>query len=130
MRASRTCQRPLVVSIRACEGVSPLSDPLEATIQKYDSHLNLPIPSPSLDRLGQKMAARLQHNSAGVTAGIVPPSASSSRTITITAQKAATVRVTGLTVRGGSGNSSDASAGQTISYINLGAGQSVTPPLR
>jgi hypothetical protein len=54
-----------------------------------------------------------------VTASIVP-----GVSITITAQKAASVPVTGLNTTG-----SEVYGGQHISYVNLVAGQSVTLPL-
>jgi hypothetical protein len=61
----------------------------------------------------------MQYLGAGVTASINP-----GVSITITAQKAARVPVTGLNTAG-----SEVYGGQHISYVNLVAGQSVTLPL-
>ncbi len=116
---------------RAYDSVhSLLSDLLDLTLQKYRSYYTLPILSPKMDVLGQTMAGRMKYNAAGVTASIVPPSASSNPTITITAQQAVTVPVTGLAVSSTSGYTTETYGGQTISYITLSAGQSVTLPLQ
>ncbi len=97
-----------------------LGDLLDLTFQKYNRLFTLPITSLTMDSLGQQMAARMQYNTAGATASIVP-----GQTITLTAQRAATIPVTGL-------RSPDAEffGGQYISYITLSAGQSVTLPLQ
>ena len=107
-------------NLRAYDGTHTLlGDLLDLTLQKYAQHYTLPILSPTMDSLGQIVANRMQYNDAGVTASIIP-----GVSITIAAQKAASVPVTGL-------NTADAEiyGGQPISYINLTAGQSVTLPL-
>ena len=74
------------------------------------------------------MAERMQYNGAGVSARIVPPGAAGAGdpgSITIAAQKAATVPVTGLQTAG-----AEFYGGQYISYVKLAAGQSVTIPLQ
>ncbi|MFL5655027.1 MAG: hypothetical protein ACJ8CB_12740 [Ktedonobacteraceae bacterium] len=107
-------------NLRAYDGTHTLlGDLLDLTLQKYAQYYTLPILSPTMDSLGQTVANRMQYNDAGVTASIIP-----GVSITIAAQKAVSVPVTGL-------NTADAEiyGGQPISYINLTAGQSVTLPL-
>ena len=106
-------------NLRAYDGThSLLGDLLSLTLQKYQQYYNLPIVSPTMDQFGQTTAARMQYNLAGVTAS------TNGTTITLTAQKAVRVPITGLTALGTS--SSESYGGQTISYVNLAAGQSVT----
>ncbi|HTK12084.1 MAG TPA: hypothetical protein VL485_33240 [Ktedonobacteraceae bacterium] len=107
-------------NLRAYDGThSLLGDLLDATLQKYEQYYNLPIQYPTMEHLGQTMAARMQYNAAGVTASIIP-----GVSITIHAQNAARVPVTGLNKA-----SAESYGGQHISYIDLAAGQSVTLPL-
>jgi hypothetical protein len=107
-------------NLRAYDGTHTLlGDLLDLTLQKYAQHYTLPILSPTMDSLGQIVANRMQYNDAGVTASIIP-----GVSITIAAQKAASVPVTGLNTAG-----AEIYGGQPISYINLTAGQSVTLPL-
>jgi hypothetical protein len=109
-----------VENMRAYDGTHTLLDDLmNATLQKYTQYYNVPIQFFSMDKLGQKVANRMQYNAAGVTASIIP-----GVSITLTAQKAATVPVTGLKTTG-----AETYAGQNISYVTLAAGQSVTLPL-
>ena len=107
-------------NLRAYDGThSLLSDLLDRTLAKYNAIYNLPILSPTMDNLGQTVASRMQYNAAGVSATIQP-----GKSITLTAQNAVTVPVTGL-----GGNNAETYGGQTIAYITLRAGQSVTLPL-
>lgn len=116
---------------RAYDGVhSLLSDLLDLTLQKYRAYFALPVVTQNLNVLGSTMAQRMQFNASGVTASIVPPSASVTPTITITAQHAATIPVTGLKVATTTTTKSITYGGQTISFITLSAGQSVTLPLQ
>ncbi len=109
-----------VENLRAYDGTHTLlGDLLDATLQKYSQSYNLPIQFFAMDALGQKVANRMQYNASGVTASIVP-----GVSITLTAQKAATVPVTGLNTTG-----AETYGGQHISYVTLAAGQSVTLPL-
>jgi hypothetical protein len=73
-----------------------------------------------MDVLGQKFAARMAYNAAGVKATIEPGVA-----ITITVLRAAVVPVTGLLT-----TNAELYAGQPISYVAVGAGQTVRLPLR
>lgn len=104
-------------NLRAYDGQHTLlGDLLDLVMKKYAQYYNLVVTSPTMDALGQTVANRMQYNSAGVTATIVP-----GVSITITAQKAARVPVTGLNTVG-----AESYGGQFISYINVAAGQSVT----
>ena len=115
-------------NLRAYDGTRTLlTDLIDATLAKYNRHYTLPIQSPTQEQIGQKMAERMQYNGAGVSARVIPPGAAGPGdpgSITITAQKAATVPVTGLKTNG-----ADVYGGQHISYVKLAAGQSVTIPL-
>jgi peptidoglycan/xylan/chitin deacetylase (PgdA/CDA1 family) len=96
-----------------------LGDVLDATLAKYERLFNLPVISLSMDTLGEQMAARMQYNSAHITAAIV-----SGHKIVLTANKAVAVPVTGLRAA-----DSEYYGGQYISHIHLNAGQTVTLPL-
>lgn len=107
-------------NLRAYDGVhSLLGDLLDRTFAKYNALFNLPVVDLTLDKIGQRMASRMQYNAAGVTASIVP-----GKSITLTAKKAVSVPVTGLSVTG-----AEVYGGQPIASINLNAGQTVTIPL-
>jgi hypothetical protein len=106
-------------NLRAYDGTHTLlGDLLGLTLQKYQQLYNLPIVSQKMDQLGQTVAARMQYSAAGVTASI------NGLTITLSAQRAARVPVTGLFTLG-----AQSYGGQYVSYINLAAGQSLTLPL-
>jgi hypothetical protein len=108
-------------NLRAYDGTHTLlGDLLDLTLQKYARYYNLPIVNTTMDDLGSRVARRMQYNSAGVTAAVV-----SGVSITITAQQAVVVPVTGLPSEG-----AECYGGQNISYIHLNAGQSITLPLR
>ena len=65
------------------------------------------------------MASRMAYSSAGAAASIIP-----GQSISVTAQQAATVPVTGLHTSG-----AESYCGQSISHIAVNAGQTVTIPL-
>ncbi len=107
-------------NLHAYDGVHTLlGDLLDLTLQKYTLYYNLPIVNATMDELGARIARRMQYNSAGVTASFVP-----GVSITITAQQAAVVPVTGLDTEG-----AECYGGQHISSIHLNTGQSITLPL-
>ena len=113
-------------------GKSLMGDLLDATFTKYNALYKLPILSPTVDGIGQKMAERMAYNSAEVTAS-VGPDQNGVQSITLTAQKAAKVPVTGLGPRTASSPvayTTESYGGQSISYVSLSAGQSVTIPLQ
>jgi hypothetical protein len=107
-------------NLRAYDGVhSLLGDLLDLTLKKYEQYYTLNVVYSTMDTLGQTVADRMQYNAAGVTATIQP-----GVSITLTAQQAARVPVTGLKSSG-----AESYGGQSISYVTLAAGQSVTLPL-
>jgi VCBS repeat-containing protein len=104
-------------NMRAYDGThSLLGDLMDSVFTKYNALYSLPIVDPTQDNLGAQMAQRMAYSSAGVTASIVP-----GQSITITAQNAAVVPVTGLRTSG-----AESYGGQSISHVSLNAGQSVT----
>ncbi len=122
-------------NLRAYDGGTRtlLTDLIDRTLEKYGRHYKLPIQSPTQERIGQKMAERMDYNAAGVTAKVIPPGAAGPGdpgSVTITAQKAATVTVTGLDASGTSGATVESYGGQNTSYVKLAAGQSVTITLK
>ena len=109
-------------NLRAYDGTHTLiGDLIDMTLQKYSQYYNLPIENLRMNTLGATVASWMQYLGAGVTASIIP-----GKSITITAQKAALVPVTGLRMAG----ISKVYGGQNIASINLAAGRSVTLPLR
>jgi hypothetical protein len=104
-------------NLRAYDGTHTLiGDLLSLTLQKYQQYYALPVTSPTMNQLGSTVADRMQYNLAGVTATL-----NGNQTITLHAQEAARVPVTGLRTLG-----AESYGGQHISYINLAAGQSIT----
>ena len=97
-------------------GRSLLSDLLDASFAKYGAVMTLPIVSPTMDDLAQRVRNRMALDASGVVATIA---AGTSMTVRVT--NAATVPVTGLCTPG-----AESYAGQTISYLQLGAGESRT----
>ncbi|MFL5305609.1 MAG: hypothetical protein ACJ8F1_10360, partial [Polyangia bacterium] len=97
-------------------GHSLLSDLLDATFTKYAAASTFPVQSPTQDELAQIFINRQALQNSGVTATIQPGAS-----ITVSVANAATVPLTGLCTPG-----AESYAGQTISYLNLSAGQSVT----
>jgi hypothetical protein len=107
-------------NMRAYDGAhSLLTDLLEATLTRYQAVMNMPVVTPTFDALGARMRQRMAYNAAGVSAVYV-----AHQSVTITATNAATVPVTGL-----HRPNAETYAGQTISYVNLSAGQTATFPL-
>jgi hypothetical protein len=78
-----------------CGCVRDSFDKWHATFAKYNKHFTLPIVSLPEQLSGRKVAEIMAYDSAGVTAS-VGPDQNGVRSITLTAQKAAKVPVTGL----------------------------------
>ncbi|MBO0837526.1 MAG: hypothetical protein J2P28_18735, partial [Actinobacteria bacterium] len=97
-------------------GRSLLTDLIDAVLAKYKQLFALPIVSPTMDELGRRLAARTGWRNAGVVARVV-----SGEYVVLTAERAATVPVTGL-VRPGV----DSKAGHAVSYVRLEENQSAT----
>ncbi len=107
-------------NLRAYDGTRLLlGDLLDAVFQKYNRLFTLPIVSPTMDDLGSRMAKRMAYKDANVTASVTGQS------ITLRAQQAATVEVTGLRATG-----AESYGGQNISAVSVNAGQTVTLPLQ
>jgi hypothetical protein len=101
------------------EGKSILGDLLDATVAKYKRYRRSPIVSPTMAELGRLMANRMAAGQAGVTATLTP-----GVSLTLTAQEAATVAVTGV-----KGGTTVNYGGVSLARVTLGAGQTVTLPL-
>ncbi|HXJ19849.1 MAG TPA: hypothetical protein VMT03_06405, partial [Polyangia bacterium] len=97
-------------------GHSLLSDLLDATFAKYAAASTFPVSSPTEDELAAIFINRMTFQGSGAAATIQPGSS-----ITVSVTNAATVPVTGLCTQG-----AESYGEQTISYLSLSAGQSVT----
>jgi len=105
-------------NLRAYDGVHTLlGDLLDRALQKYSAIVVLPIRSLTQAAIGDWTKARMRYNGAGIHASIAPAQG----TITITADQAAVVPVTGLC-----GAAAEQYGGQCISHISLAAGQTAT----
>ena len=99
-------------------GHSLLSDLLDATFAKYAAVMTFPVVSPTMDDLAARVRNRMSLDASGVVATV------GNGSLTVTVAHAATVPVTGLCTAG-----AESYGGQTISYLMLADGQSVTYPL-
>jgi hypothetical protein len=110
-------------------GQTLLGDLVNRVLQKYNSMYTLPIRNMREHEVGAKMADRMGFNaakSAGLTARMVPCGTPNSvPTITLTSPRAAVVPVTGVRY----GSAPETYGGQSISYIQINAGQTVVLPL-
>jgi hypothetical protein len=97
-------------------GHSLLTSLLDAVLAKYEARSTFPVVSPTMDELAQKVKTRMAFDASGVSATIAPGGL-----LTVQVTRAATVPVTGLCTAG-----AETYAGQTISYLPLADGQSVT----
>jgi hypothetical protein len=98
-------------------GHSMLSDLLDATFNKYAALMTVPVYSPTMDELGQRVAERDSYDTAGASATIAP---NGSVTIHV-ANNAAKVPVTGLCTP-----AAESYAGDQISYVDVMPGADVT----
>ena len=99
-------------------GHSLLSDLLDAAFNKYAAVMSFPVVSPTMDDLAARVRNRMAFDASGVVATIAGGA------LTVAVAQAATVPVTGLCTPG-----AESYGGQTISYLALAAGRSVTYPL-
>ena len=97
-------------------GQSLLTAFLDGVLTKYATRATFPIVSPTMDELAAKVKARMAFDASGVTATIQPGGK-----LTVQAAHAAVIPVTGLCTPG-----AETYAGQQISYLSLGDGQSIT----
>jgi hypothetical protein len=99
---------------------SLLGELLDATFTKYNKIFNLPILSPSEEQVGQMMADRMAYNASGVKAQLV-----GANKVTLTAQKDATIPVTGAITS--CGNCTAAPYGkQNVTLVKIKAGQTIS----
>jgi hypothetical protein len=104
---------------------SLLGDLINATLSKYNSIYKLPILSPSMHDIGIRMANRMAFNQSGVTALLYPCGKVVNPNITVTTANAARIPVTGVSY----GTNKETYGGQSISYVDLPAGGSVSIPI-
>lgn len=97
------------------QGNTLLGDLLDKVADKYEHYYNFPFLSPTQDELGELVAGRNAYEASGVTA-----TKNSDGSVDIAVINAATIPVTGLRTA-----SSELYAGEWITYVELGAGQSV-----
>jgi MYXO-CTERM domain-containing protein len=97
-------------------GHSLFSDLLDAAFTKYQAAATFPIVSVTMDELAARVESRMTFEASGVAATVQPGGS-----LTVSVANAATVPVTGLCTPG-----AESYGGQTISYLSLAAGQSVT----
>src|SRR4029079_13447807 len=97
-------------------GQSLLTAFLDGVLAKYAARATFPIVSPTMDEVAQKTKARMAFDASGVTATLEPGGK-----LTVQVTHAATIPVTGLCTP-----SAESYAGQQISYLQLGDGQSIT----
>ena len=104
---------------------SLLTDTYDQTFSLYKQVYNLPVLSPTLDQLGQAMQNRNAYNLSGITGSIIGGSNPAiSITMPSTTVPSATIPITGLNSTG-----AEVYGGQYISYVPIGAGQTITMPL-
>jgi hypothetical protein len=106
-------------------GKSLLGDLIDTTLGKYNSMYTLPILTLSQHDLGIRMANRMAFNQSGVTALLYPCGKVASPNITVTTVNAARIPVTGVSY----GTNQETYGGQSISYVDLPAGGSVSIPI-
>ncbi len=104
-------------NLRAYDGTHTLlGDLLDRTLRDYASLLNLPVLSPTMDQLAQRMSDRMKFNAA-VEAGL-QVSVTPGQSLTFLSPRNVTVPVTGLNVAG-----AEMYGGQPTAYVALRAGQ-------
>lgn len=109
-----------VPNLRAYDGTHSLfSDLVDRTLTRYRSMVKLPVRNQTLHAIGLKMIDRMNYDQGGVSASLVPCTS-----ITLVASRAVKVPVTGVAF----GTNREVYGGQSISYLSMAAGQSVTIP--
>jgi hypothetical protein len=97
-------------------GSTLLGDLLNRVADKYEYYYNFPFVSPTQDKLGETVQARMDYNNSGVLA-----TRNGDNSLTVTVTTAATIPVTGLKTP-----SAEFYAGQWITHLSLSAGEVVT----
>ncbi len=98
---------------------SLLGDLINATLAKYNAVYTLPIIGINQHDIGIKMANRMAYNASGIAASMIP-----CQSITLTTNQPALIPMTGINY----GPTTEVYGGQNISYIPMGANQSLTIP--
>lgn len=112
-------------NLRAYDGTrSLLSDLLDMTFAKYAMYSVLPIETLTQQKIGERMANRMQYNAAGVSAKMVGRT-----TIVLTAQQDATVPITGASTAC-TGCKNDPIGSQNVVWVPVKAGVPLTLTLR
>ncbi len=107
-------------NMRTYDGThSILGDLLDRTAAKYSTYFSIPALSPTMEDLGLRVVQRTSLAEAGVTATIEP-----GRVITLTAQREATIPITGMHIAG-----AEQYGGQWISNVKIRPGRTVVMPL-
>ena len=106
-------------NLKLYDGVHTLlTDVLDRTLAKYNGYFRLPLLSPAMDEIGQRMKERAIFRDAGVTATLGATS------LTLAAASDVTVPVSGLRIVG-----AEQYGGQSIAWVRVPAGETVTIPL-
>jgi peptidoglycan/xylan/chitin deacetylase (PgdA/CDA1 family) len=98
---------------------SLLGELIDTTLTKYNQVYTLPIRNMSQHEIGVLMSERMAYNNSGVSATLLP-----CQSITISVTQSARVPITGLSY----GLDQETYGGQTITYTQLGDGQSISIP--
>lgn len=109
-------------NLRAYDGEATLlGDLLDMTLAKYERLYDLPVESPEMKELGERMERRMAYDRSGVEASV---SRSGAGRLSITVERGAVVPVTGLP-------SADAAtyAGERVSSVRVEPGERVVLPL-
>jgi hypothetical protein len=116
-------------TVEYAPGRTLLGDLVNRVLQKYNAMYSLPIRNLREHQVGRLMANRMAFNaakSAGLSAQLVPCGAlNASPTVTLTSPRTVLVPLTGARF----GPRVETYGGQTISYIQINAGQTVVVPL-
>ena len=108
---------------------SLIADTYNQTFSLYKQLYNLPVLSPTLDRLGQAMENRNAFNLSNVTASIVGAYGPGA-TISVTVPSSSSVPSAIIPVTGLNSTGAEIYGGQYISHISVTAGQTITLPLQ
>jgi hypothetical protein len=100
-------------------GHSLLSDLMDRTLAKYGALVKLPVVSPTMDDVGQRVANRMRYDAAQASATIGP-----GRTLALHVSQVARVPVTGLCTAG-----AERYAGEWISFVDVDPSSDVMLPL-
>jgi hypothetical protein len=121
--------RPLMFhqpNVATYDGTHSLfSDLMDMTLAKYKALVNVPIVSPTMDKLGQAQSSKMTYDAA-LRAGKITASTVPGVSVTLTNTSTGSVQIPVTGVNGGTAYSAETYAGQSISYVTLAAGASAT----